>query len=59
MKYKYKNISGVALSLPEIGTVEAGAVVETDKEINNSNFEKVEENKTAEKSKDKKDEKQK
>lgn len=45
MKYKYKNISEVALSLPEIGTVEAGAVIETEHEINNANFEKVDEHK--------------
>lgn len=44
---KYKNISGRTLSLPDIGEVKADQIIETEKEINNANFEKVEEGKTA------------
>ena len=47
MKYKYKNISDKTLSLPEVGEVKPQQIVESETEINNANFEKVEEGKTA------------
>jgi len=39
---KYKNISETDLFVPQVGLVKAGEVVETEVNINNSNFQKVE-----------------
>jgi hypothetical protein len=38
---KYKNITTKDLYLANIGLVKAGAIIDTKKEINNSNFELV------------------
>ena len=50
---KYKNITDQDLTLPEIGEVKAGEVIETEKEINNQNFEIVAEEKTLKNNKSK------
>jgi len=38
---KYKNISATDLFVPQVGLVKAGEEVETEVDINNSNFQKV------------------
>jgi hypothetical protein len=38
---KYKNMSATDLFVPQVGLVKAGEEVETEVEINNSNFQKV------------------
>ncbi|MFZ3032260.1 MAG: hypothetical protein WA082_04445 [Candidatus Moraniibacteriota bacterium] len=38
---KYKNISRKTLSIPGVGVVEAGNEIETEKEIINENFTRV------------------
>ena len=42
---KYKNITTLTQVIPNIGSVDPGAFIETEKEINNSNFELVVESK--------------
>lgn len=42
MKYRYKNISEHELILVNVGEIKAGAVVESDVEINNPNLELLE-----------------
>ena len=42
---KYKNISEQELSIPEIGTIQPGGIVEAE-DINNANFEEVVEKET-------------
>jgi hypothetical protein len=54
---KYKNISEIDLTIPGVGKVKAGAVVETKVEINNANFVKEQKVETAPKEADKKDKK--
>ena len=44
---KYKNISETDLFVPQVGLVKAGGEVETEVEINNPNFQKVEPTKPA------------
>jgi hypothetical protein len=39
---KYKNISEIDWFVPQVGLVKAGEVIETEVDINNSNFQKVE-----------------
>ncbi|HEY4714443.1 MAG TPA: hypothetical protein VIH30_09435 [Aquirhabdus sp.] len=41
MKKKYKNISGCELALDGFGFVKPNEVIETEKDINNANFEEV------------------
>lgn len=55
---KYKNISKQTLIVPDVGVVEAGEVIETSFEINNSNFEKVIEKEPAKEPEDKVENKQ-
>lgn len=38
---KYKNVSGRDLAIPGVGVVEAGKEIETEKEIQNPNFKRV------------------
>jgi len=41
-KYKHKNISGIDLSIPNVGVVKAGEEREMPEGFNNVNFKKVE-----------------
>jgi len=43
MKYTYRNISNVTQSLIGVGEIKAGETIETDKVIENPNFELVKE----------------
>lgn len=45
-KFKYKNISDQKQVLMGIGEVAPDAIIETDTEINNANFQKIEAGKT-------------
>ncbi len=38
---KYKNISGKEMAIPFVGVVKAGGEIETEREITNPNFERV------------------
>lgn len=53
---KYKNISDQDLTIPNIGIVKSGEVVETEFEINNQNLEEVVNNKKSESKKNKDEE---
>lgn len=51
---KFKNISDTDLTIPNVGVVKAGEVVELPADFHNANFEKVEK-KSAKKEEEKKD----
>lgn len=53
---KYKNISNEDLVIPNLGIVQAGEMVETELDINNSNLEMVVNNKTSKSEKNKDEE---